>query len=104
MARKRKVLPLAYRAITDEIEAHLNRSDRGEQKRLAAAAGIDSAAFRHRMDEYRGERFSYEELEAIRREARKPPGWPYVRESEIVTGEEAETLQALRKLLQRDGR
>jgi hypothetical protein len=95
MARKRRnLLPGGvYEAITEEIERFLLHEDRGTQKRLASAAGIDSAAFRHRMDEYRGERFSVEELEAIRIEAGAPRGWPYVRL------EEARAFEAFRKLL-----
>lgn len=82
-----------YRAIIDEIEAFLSISPRGTQKRLAGAANLTSSAFRHRANEYRGERFSFEEIEAIRVEAGKPRGWPY------ISAAEAEAFDAFRKML-----
>ncbi|HSN67889.1 MAG TPA: hypothetical protein VLV48_01500, partial [Thermoanaerobaculia bacterium] len=85
--------PDFYRSITKEIEAFINEGPRGTQTRLAAAARMDNSAFRHRMDEYRNERFSFEEIELIRIEAGKPPGWPYAPSPDI------DAFDAFRKVL-----
>jgi hypothetical protein len=86
-----------YEAITAEIQAVIDRGPRGTQKRLAAAANLTSSAFRHRMGEYRGERFSFEEIEAVRLEVGAPLGWPY------LTLVEAEACAAFKKMLLAQG-
>ncbi len=91
-----------YEDITAEIQAFIDRNPRGTQQRLAEAVFPEASprdatsAFRHRMDEYRGERFSFEELGRVAVEAGKllgkaegaPTGWPFIswREADAVDG------------------
>lgn len=91
-------LPYTYRTVTEEIARFLSESPRGTQKRLAQAIPIPSQAFTHRMTEYRGERFSIEELAAIAKEAGLPHGWPF------VSRDDAERFDALRKLVAKHNR
>lgn len=83
----------AYAAVTKEIARVMEAMPRGTKKRLAAAAGLDQSAFRHRMQEYRNERFSYEEIGAIAAELNAPPGWPF------IDWKLAEAVAAHRKLI-----
>lgn len=81
-----------YRAVTKEIQAFIDARPRGTQQRLAEAAFPKASpqdatsAFRHCMDEYRGERFSFEEVGRIAeaagrlagRDVGAPAGWPFL--------------------------
>jgi hypothetical protein len=100
--RKRAAAPHApdedavYAAITREIERYMATKPRGIKKRLAAGAGLTPPAFAHRMIAYRGEKFSFGEIEGIRIEAGLPPGWPY------LPLEDARALDAFVALLRVD--
>jgi hypothetical protein len=72
------IRPPTYADITMEIERLLSRSPRGTRARLGEAAGLDAAAFSHRMTQRKGVRFSWEQLGAIAAAANAPPYWPFV--------------------------
>lgn len=86
-------LPYTYEAATKEIQRYLDRMPRGTQKQLAAACGIESQSFSHRMTQYRGERFTVEHFAAICREANAPTAWPFVK------WEKGEAFDSFQKLL-----
>lgn len=71
-----------YAAVRSEIEAFLKDKGRGggrgASKRLAGALDLDAPGFRHKLIEYRGERFTVEQLGAIADAANAPVGWPFV--------------------------
>lgn len=85
-------LPYSYESATKEIQRYLDRMPRGTQKQLAAACGIESQSFSHRMTQYRGERFSIEHFAAICREAKAPTAWPFLK---WETGEAFDSVQKL---------
>lgn len=83
----------SYAAVTKEIGRVVEPMKRGTKKRLAAAAKMSASDFRHRMTEYRNERFSFEEIGAIAEELDAPPGWPWLK------WETAEAVESHRKAL-----
>ncbi len=84
-----------YAEVTREIARYLAKAPRGTKKQFAAACGIDAPGFAHRMTEYRGERFTIEQLGAIAEVAAAKVPWPF------VSWETAEAFDAFRKLLEK---
>lgn len=83
----------SYEDVTAEISKAVAHAPRGTKKSLAAACGVDSAGFSHRMTGYRGERFTVEQLGAIADELQAPTGWPF------LSWTDAEAYDALRRII-----
>ena len=75
----------SYRRVAAAINRELDKRERGEQKLVAAAAGLDESGFSHRLTGAKS-RFTVEQLGCIADHWKMPPGWPLVTDADEPKG------------------